>query len=102
LPFVPQFTVNRPADPVAAGFGFRTFGCTFRIATNWSRLVAASAVPLPPDDTNVTVSAPVAARTTAAMASLAGLDRTSRDQVFLRFMGDLLEASRPGAGGAPT
>lgn len=92
LPFVPQSTVNRPGDPPAAGCGSRTFGGTFSIGTNWSRLVAASAVPLPPPETKVTVSAPVAASTSVARAIRAGRVWTSGVPSGLRFIGNLLQA----------
>jgi hypothetical protein len=68
LPLVPQSTVKEPFDACAPGVRFRTVGWTFWMATYWFSSVAASAVPLPPLETNVAIRAPDAARTATAMA----------------------------------
>src|SRR5689334_13432599 len=49
-------------------------------------LVAASALPLPPLDTNVAVSAPVATSTAAAMDRRAARESVNENRFFLRLM----------------
>ncbi|BCJ50299.1 hypothetical protein Asp14428_17740 [Actinoplanes sp. NBRC 14428] len=75
LALVPQSTVKRPREAPARFLGTVTLGCTASMGTNCRSSVAASAVPLPPPVTKVTVRAPVAASTAAAMPARAGRDR---------------------------